>query len=242
MSGTFDKWLSRAADLGQLFFWLGGASILGAASVGIAGYVSGLAPSTVATQALLSLFALLGIGTFLAYWWNRRKEAPSAAAPSTGTVGQLVEQYAVENARRFESEATQLRDDLRETRQSRQELEQQVTTLQQRLDASQKSAREMNDSWSKLAREAIADARKANAKAQISADAIREIEEALVVDQTPQGLLGIVTTPPPPEERVSKAIDAVRKYRNSGLISDFIPFMQALLAKENKPDPTDSGT
>lgn len=241
MSGTFDKWLARATGLGQLFFWFGG-SILGAVSVAVAGYVSGLAPSTVATQALLSLFALLGIGTFVAYWWNRRKEVPLTPAPSTGTVGQLVEQYAVESARRFESEATQLRDDLRETLQSRQELEQQVTTFQQRLDASQKSAREMNDTWSKLARNAIDEAGKANAKAQISADAIREIEEALVLDPTPLGLLRFVTVPPTPEERVSKAIEAVQKYRNSGHISDFLPFMQQLLAKENKPDPTDSGT
>ena len=173
MAIAFDKWLGRITGMGQLVGWLGGTSLVTGFLVGVSGYVSGLAPAAIITLGLLSAFAVMGTGSIVAYWILRPKPSPVPLVSNESGVGRLVEQYAVDNAKRYEIEASQLKEELRETHHSREALQQQVTTLQSRLDGSMKAAREMNETWSKLAREAIDDFKRASGQRDEADQTIR---------------------------------------------------------------------
>ena len=217
--------------MGQLVGWLGGTSLVTGFLVGVSAYVSGLAPATIITLGLLSAFAVMGTCSVVNYWILRPKSSAVPLVPNAGGVGHLVEQYAVENAKRYEIEASQLKEELRETHQSREELQQQVTTLQSRLDASMKSAREMNDTWSKLAREAIDDFKRASGQRDEADQTLRQINATLAPIPNPVGLLGITPVLPTPQERIDIAVELVQEHQRRRVGAILLT-----LAKKRDPD------
>jgi hypothetical protein len=239
-----DKWFSRITNLGQWVQWAAGSSLLAGIGVAISGYLSGLAPSVIFTLALVAVFAVLGIANQAATWFNARGRSQSVVPLST-SVGLRVEEYAVQNAMRFEAEATQAREEIRKTVDEKKHLEQRVGSLEEQLARSVAAAKEMNNGWTKLAREIMDELRKTSVNAQDAYHTITQIDDALVTP-TPQGLLQIMPEDGRPEHRIDKAQKAIFAWRSqlianvSGQISS-VP-IGGILGKALQDNPTKGGS
>jgi hypothetical protein len=148
------RWLSRLTDLGQIIYWIGGSSLLTGAIIATSAAISGLPFAMIATYGLLAVFAVLGIGTFLTFWLQRPTRLGDAHYPDSSTVGALVEQYAVNNAMRFEAEARQsaeesrrAADESRKDREQREAAERREAAWKDRVDTARKIAVMTSLAW-----------------------------------------------------------------------------------------------